>query len=368
MRTPCYLIHKGVFKQNCDDIINAFQKEWKGKVGCGYSVKTNNHPQMLQLALEQGLYAEVVSEPEYILAKNCGFTDDRIIYNGPVKGLTKFKACENGAKVNIDSLDELKEMVSFIQKNEIRKKKLGLRVNFDLEYMVPGETSTGNRVGRFGICYENGDLEKALILLKENKIVLDGLHIHFTTKTRSIGVFQAIAQKMSEICQKYHLVLKYIDIGGGFWGGRIIAGKPTMQQYAEAIVSILKETMTVDTELIVEPGSAMSATVVDYITTVVSVKSIRNTRVVTVDGSSLHINPFMNQREQTVVLPKLGEETIEEQEICGATCLEHDRFMIIRNKGEIQVGSQITFTNAGAYTMSLVSDFIVQKPEVYIAD
>lgn len=366
MQTPYYLIHKDIFVQNCNEIINSFEKEWGGKVGCGYSVKTNNSLQMLQLAFEQGLYAEVVSEEEYNFAKECGFTNDRIIYNGPVKGTTKFEACRMGAKVNIDNLTEAKEIALYIQKNEIRNVHIGLRVNFDLENMVPGETSTGEAVGRFGICYENGDLEKAISFFEQEGIPLEGLHVHFTTKTRSVAVFEAIAKMICEICQKYHLNLSYIDIGGGFWGGRALAGKPTMQQYAKKIVPILKETISEETELIVEPGSAMSATVVDYITTVVSVKDIRNTRIVVVDGSSLHINPFMNQRQQTAILPELGTNVVEEQVICGATCLEHDRFMVLKKEREIQVGSKIIFTNAGAYTMSLVSDFIVKRPKVCV--
>lgn len=368
MQTPYYLIHRDAFIKNCNDIISSFAEKWKGKVGCGYSVKTNNSPQMLQLALEQGLYAEVVSEQEYMLVKKCGFADDRVIYNGPIKGKAKFEACKTEAKINIDNLNEAEEIALFIKENKIQNVHLGLRVNFDLESMVPGETSTGERVGRFGICYENGDLEKALSFLKEEGIALEGLHVHFTTKTRSIAVFAAIAKVMCEICQKYHLNLKYIDIGGGFWGGRALAGKPTMQQYAEAIVPILRKVISSETELIVEPGSAMCATVVDYITTVISVKEIRNTRIVVVDGTLLHINPFMNQRQQTVVLPEDGTDIVERQEICGATCLEHDRFLILQKEKAIQVGSKITFTNAGAYTMSLVSDFIVTRPNVYISE
>ena len=273
-----------------------------------------------------------------------------------------------GTRVNIDNLTEAEEIVQYVQENEIPNVHLGLRVNFDLESMVPGETSTGEEVGRFGICYENGDLETALSFFYEKGIALDGLHVHFTTKTRSIAVYEAIAKKIREICQKYHLKLKYIDIGGGFWGGRALEGKPTMQHYAKTIVPILKEVKFDETELIVEPGSAMSATVVDYVTTVVSVKEIRNTRIVVVDGSSLHINPFMNNRRQTAVLPELGTNVVEEQVICGATCLEHDRFMVLQNEKEIQIGSKMIFTNAGAYTMSLVSDFIVKRPEIYVSD
>lgn len=370
MQTPYYLIHRERFVNNCNDIIDSFQKEWCGKVGCGYSVKTNNHPIMLQLAFEKGLYAEVVSATEYKLAKQIGFDDNKIIYNGPVKGKTVYNAYELGAKINIDNLVELNDMIMYIQENRTNRRGIGLRINFDLEKEVPGETATGEEVGRFGICLENGDFNKALQLLRDNEIMIEGLHIHYTTQSRSINVYRAIANKIVQICRTYGIKPQYIDIGGGFWGGRVVPGKPTMCEYAQNIVGILQQEFLKNMELIVEPGSAMCATVVDYHTTVISTKDIRGTRIVVVDGSSLNINPFMNKRNQTVMYPLDEKErpVIQKQEICGATCLEKDRFKVAFDLGELRRGDEIVFTNAGAYTMSLLSDFIVQKPETYVVD
>lgn len=368
METPYFLIDRKKFIKNCDDIISSFQHQWGEKVICGYSVKTNNHPLMLQMALEKGLYAEVVSKAEYELAKSVGFSDTKIIYNGPVKGETQYSAYEQGVKINIDNLSELKDMISYIEQNKPKRRGLGLRVNFNLEAETPGETATGEDVGRFGICIENGDLDRAIQALQENAIELEGLHIHYTTQSRSLNVYRAIAQKAVEICSRHEIKLQYIDIGGGFWGGRIVEGKPTMQQYAEVIANILKQYFSTDTILILEPGSAMSATVIDYHTTVISTKNIRNATIVVVDGSSLHINPFMNERNQTAEFQRLGNNVIEKQIVCGATCLEKDRFITLQKMGELKKGDEIIFTNAGAYTISLVSDFIVKKPEVYITD
>ncbi len=366
--TPCFLIHAKKFKDNYNIFMSSFGNLWAGKVNCGYSVKTNNNAIMLNLALKNGLYAEVVSESEYIKAKQCGFRDTEIIYNGPLKGETVLEACLMGAKVNIDNFKELDVLINKLDNKCKENVHLGLRVNFDLEREVPGETSTGGQPGRFGFCYENGDLMQAILKLKESNIPLEGLHVHYTTKTRSLKVFGAIAQKISEICMSYQLRLQYIDIGGGFWGGRYIEGKPTIEQYAVTITNCLKESGNLKAELIMEPGAAISATAVDYITTVDSVKNIRESRVITVDGSFLHINPFMIKRSPTYILPISGKKIIPIQEICGATCLENDRFLQLCDMGELTEGDKIIFTNAGAYTMSFVSDFILKKPNVYLCD
>ena len=189
---------------------------------------------------------------------------------------------------------------------------------------------------------------------------------HYTTKTRSLKVFSAIAAKIDEICKRYSLNPQYVDIGGGFWGGRILEGKPTVEQYATEVVKGLGGLNNEKVELIMEPGSAICASAVDYVTKVISVKDIRKTRIVLVDGSSLHINPFMLKRIPTHRLPELGNMMIPCQQVCGATCLESDRFLVLKDAGELKVGSEIVFTNAGAYTMSFVSDFILKKPCVYL--
>ena len=77
---------------------------------------------------------------------------------------------------------------------------------------------------------------------------------------------------------------------------------------------------------------------------------------------------MQKSRNQTAEFQRLGNNVIEKQIVCGATCLEKDRFITLQKMGELKKGDEIIFTNAGAYTISLVSDFIVKKPEVYIKD
>lgn len=368
-KTPCFLIYKDKFENNLTDIRDHFKAMWQSEVICGYSCKTNNNIQMLKIARELGMYAEVVSTSEYLLAKEAGFSEENIIFNGPFKGEGALEACQKGSIVNIDNLQELDEFChSYYENYGVYPKKLGLRVNFDLEKQVPGQTSTGNEEGRFGICYENGDLNKAFVNLKSHGICLSGLHIHFTTKTRSVEVYRAIAEILVKIIDDNQLQLDYIDIGGGYWGGRVMEGKPTMKEYAEVVTSVFNREDK--PTLILEPGSALCSTVMEYMTEVVSIKEIRQSRFVLLDGTSLHINPFQYSREgQWEIVNEddlMGREKHKKQVLCGATCLENDRFAIIREYENLEKGDRICFKNTGAYTISFVSDFILEKPNIYI--
>lgn len=367
--TPCYVIYQDRFLRNYLDIRDNFQKAWQRDVICGYSYKTNNNDTMLSLAKQYGLYAEVVSAKEYRQAKEAGFPDAHIIFNGPNKGQAVYEAYSGGALIHMDSLCELRTFTeTYLEQFGKYPEKLGLRINFDLEACVPGQTSTGMEEGRFGICYENGDAENAIRFLQERKISLNSLHIHYTTKTRSLDVYLAIAEMMRNLMERFDLHPDYIDLGGGFWGGRKLEGKPTMEQYAKAICDVFpKESRPT---LILEPGSALCSTVAEYWSKAVSVKDIRGTRFVVLDGSVLHINPFMVDRNAQCHWDPAGgngaDDYLEKQVLCGSTCLEKDRFAVIRNARKIEPGTVVVFENAGAYTMSFVSDFILERPHVYL--
>ncbi len=370
-KTPCYIIHKKKFEDNLNEIWGNFKKYWEKEVICSYSFKTNNSQAMLQLAKQNNMYAEVVSASEYKLAKSIGFQDECIVYNGPCKGEEVYEACHLGAMINIDNLDELEELsVEYFKRYSTFPKKLGLRVNFDLEKYVPEQTSTGTEDGRFGICYENGDFERALEYLKSNQIVLEGIHVHYTTKTRSLEVYQEISKLISRLVATYELKVSYVDIGGGFWGGRKIPGKPTMEEYAEVISDTLAN-VSCD-KLILEPGSALCSTVAEYLCKVVAMKDVRNTRFIILDGTSLHINPFQYERNAQYLMEKSDtkySESMEKKQIfCGSTCLEKDRFACVERNEDIKKGDIVRFQNVGAYTMSFLSDFIVEKPVIYIED
>ena len=120
------------------------------------------------------------------------------------------------------------------------------------------------------------------------------------------------------------------------------------------------------TTLILEPGASVIATAVNYYVRVRSVKQMQEEVIVTVDGSNLHINPFMSDRIPNYeIVGQLGEKECIQQ-ICGSTCMENDRMILLRNQGKLNTSNYIIFHDAGAYTMSLNNFFIHNPPKVYV--
>lgn len=366
-KTPCYIIKKEKFTQNCNDIENNFLNCYGGNIAIGYSVKTNNCSQILRLVRERNWYAEVVSYEEYKLVKKAGFESRKIICNGPVKGkMLDIVATQKDVIVNLDNMEEVYK----VRKLANGQRNFGIRINFDFETECPGQKDISNReFSRFGFNYENGEVERAIETLKESGIDIEGLHMHTSTKTRSLQVFETLAHKAIEIVQKYHLKVKYIDIGGGFFGGQIISEKPRMNQYAEIITNELKKGIDLKkTMLILEPGASVAATAVGYLTTVDNVRLVLDKRIVTVDGTLLHINPFMVERSPVMEVYCSGENRVKQQIICGATCMEKDVLGYLNEKKSLEIGDKILFKNAGAYTTSFNGNFILNKPRIYIEE
>ena len=374
LQTPCYIINQSDYEQNIQDLMLAFESRWQGPVLYGYSVKTNHCPHLFQTAMKYGWMGEVVSPDEYEFVKSCGCPEHHIIYNGPQKRDSVLTACRAGAIVNLDNLEEVTLVAQGLTETEKQHSTIGIRINYDLEAECPGETTCRDVVGRFGISYENGDVEKAIHLLKDAGIPICGLHMHQSSSSRSLRIYESLSKKAIEIINRYALTdLTYIDIGGGFFGGNFFPGKPNIDQYAQTICSILKS--GVDSQritLILEPGAAILSTSMDYLVSVLNLRNIRGKKVVTVDGSVVHINPFMNPHPTpfTIINPgeDIGIERAGEQIIGGSTCMEMDRIYPRDIRHKVTSETRMLFHCCGAYMSTHNSSFINAAPHIYIKE
>lgn len=366
VKTPYYSIDLQKLEKNLSDLRSSFSTLWPNFI-VGYSFKTNNLPWLASWMKSQQVFAEVVSTPEYELAKFVGYADNQVIINGPCKGYeTMDKILIAGGIVNLDNFQEISH-IKDNQKAYLHDIKVGLRINFDLESVCPGETIPGKEPGRFGFNVENGDFQKAIGLLKDiPNVKVVGLHAHHSTRTKSLGIFKAITSKACE-CSVMCDDLEYIDLGGCLFGDK--PGAPTFDKYAQTIVSVLNSySIPSDAKLILEPGAALIASPVSYVCKVIGTKDIKGVRIVYTDGTIKHIAPQMNVIKFGYTLNTSSNNTIERQVISGYTCIEMDRFLDLSEEKELNVGDEVAIHNVGAYTMSLAPLFIEYFPAVIVKD
>lgn len=361
--TPYYLIDEEELDNNYYYLKESLDNTWNNYL-IGYSYKTNSLPWVINHFNKLGCYAEVVSSDEYELAISIGVEKDHIIYNGVAKTKDTFlEAIRNHALINIDSEYEI-EWLNELEEGDY---SVGIRCNFDLESKCPGQSQCGYEGERFGFCFENGELKRALDKIEKAGIKVSGLHLHKSSKTRMPDIYKAIAEAAVEIAQRYNLNLSYIDIGGGFFGGLIT--KPQFPEYFDIVTRILKQQFDpATTTIIIEPGMAVIGPAVDYVTTVMDIKKTTRNTFVVIDGSRTQIDPFMTKSNYFFEINRLSENRsiIEKQVISGFTCMEHDRLFELFNDKELFPGDKIIFHKVGAYTMCLSPLFIKWFPDVYV--
>lgn len=352
LRTPCFILDATELRKLYRGFRDALKAHFAASE-VAYSVKTNSNPALLRVLLEEGAAAEVVSDTEYDLASAMGF--GHIVFNGPVKGKEHFlKALAAGHTVNIDSKRELQWLEELPAGTEAH---VGLRVNVGL-----AEDETFSRFG-----FDAPELAHAIGQIHRiPRVRLAGLHLHRTSKTRSLEVYRAIAAKACEILETYHLSPEYIDIGGGYFGD--MPGKPTFEDYAATLAEGLKDYP--GARIIVEPGNALCAGSFSFLSSVLDVKEVQGETIVVCDGSRNDIDPFFRKTDYFKQFPtvKPGTPTVPGQTVVGSTCLENDRLFHLENGPRLQVGDRIAFLNTGAYTMALSPLFIRYFPRVYVLE
>lgn len=367
VQTPSFIIRKASLHAQTTEFLKTLSGFFPRCVA-GYSFKTNNFPWIISFMRDNGLWAEVVSSDEYSLAKSLDFPIDKIIFNGPVKGQSEFvEAVENGAIVNIDSKRELRWLKNCCSSNK-GQWKIGLRVNFDLESRCPGETQGGGEDGRFGFSLESGELSDAMEYMKQNNFPISGIHLHCSSKTRSLNIYRSIAEVAVGILKAFSLNLDFIDIGGGYFGG--VPGKPTFREYFDQIKTILSPAVDFEkTTIIVEPGISLVGSTIDYMTRVIDVKRTKNNTFTLLDGSRIHIDPLMRKSQYTYHVEQSDKksEHVIQQILCGFTCMENDRFFHLEYP-PLKEGDAVIFEKVGAYTMGFSPQFIAAYPPVYVDD
>ncbi|MBY4796991.1 hypothetical protein K6V98_01235 [Collinsella sp. AGMB00827] len=377
IHTPCFVYDADEFRSNLQDFQRAIRSSWGSLSNVAYSVKTNPLPWLLDEVRSCGCMAEVVSDDEYCLALERGFKPQEIVFNGPVKGRACFEhALKHGALVNIDSEREvswLKELSEHMSEGTL---KVGFRINIALEeYSPAGTTASKKRKGRFGFSYEDGSVQRVLDRLRAmNNVVVHGLHMHVTTLTRTQDVYRILASFAARIIREFDLAahLRYVDIGGGFFGGGA-NNVGAYDTYAKTIAAELSGSCDPSSvALLVEPGGAVVATPGYYCGRVVDVKEVRGERFVVSELSRLNIDHELKKTSYPLeVVPASGVAAAPmNHQVLGAfTCMDSDRLCILSDFEELKVGDLLVISYAGAYSQSFTPDFFIwHPPAVYSWD
>ncbi|GAA4289128.1 diaminopimelate decarboxylase [Georgenia daeguensis] len=367
--TPAFVIDLETLERFYGRFSRALERFWPNAT-LAYSFKTNSLPWLITYMKSRGAWAEVVSDTEYELALALGYGPDQVVYNGPIKSRDRLRAAlTQGSVVNLDANREVRWTCELARDHPGQDVAVGLRVNWDLEAMCPGESATAQEGGRFGFNLDNGEFDRAVDELTQAGVRISGLHLHSSSLSRSAQVFRAAATVAAELITSRGLDLDFVDIGGGFFGGEA-PGDPTFDDYIGVIRDTLGEVVDpARTRLIVEPGRSLVAVPIEFHTSVIDVKNVGPHTIVVTDGSRTNIDPtFRRKAPYQYQLVTSSAATSPSQIVSGFTCMEHDRLMRLNDAPALTEGDRIVYLKVGAYSMCFQPLFIEFLPPVYVRE
>ena len=375
--SPFYLFDRERFVGNYRDLERAFRERYD-RVTIGYSYKTNYIPRICRLVKELGGHAEVVSRLEYDLALRIGQEPETIIFNGPVKRCEDIElALRNGSQVNLDSFCELDHVRAFAERNPGRPARIGLRVNINLaDEGGASHVQEGLRVGRFGFPPES--LRQVIPILAGRGLRVRSLHGHSSSTSRSTWIYERIARTLCQLAEELLPdTVEDVNVGGGFFGrmppGLGPPSPPSFDDYAEAIVRALEESAWFRRRrpsLVLEPGVALVADCLSFVSRVVDVKEIGGRTLAVVDGSVLNTKPSMHRKNQPhqVIRPGgLAEVRERLLSVTGGTCMEKD-YLLDDVVCGLARGDYLRIDNVGAYSLVMAPPFIHAAPAVVMRE
>jgi diaminopimelate decarboxylase len=330
-----------------------------------YAVKANPSLAILKLLHHEGAGFDIVSggELERILAIDKAPTH-RVVFSGVGKTAPEVDlALRSGILLfNIESEGEL-ELVAERAAKLKKRARIALRVNPDVFAETHPYISTGLREHKFGI-----DIGRARAVYRKAAsykwIEPAGVSVHIGSQIRSTEPFGSAVERVAglvQVLRKDDLPIRFLDAGGGL-GIEYYAGQPfnpeeKVRHYADALAKAIAGLGSMT--LLLEPGRFLIAQAGALITRVLYVKKNgEKTFIITDAGMNDLIRPALYQAHHEIVpvVQRKGARKIT-ADIVGPVCETGDFFARDRELPAVQPGDLLAILDAGAYGMSLASNY-----------
>ena len=259
----------------------------------------------------------------------------------------------NGVKLNLDSIESIEEF----SKN-FPNKSIFIRINPNIFDGGNDKTRVGHSESKFGIPIDQ--IERLIKMEKENRIKIDGLHVHSGSDISNINSFIKGAKTVFNLAFKFKNI-KFIDLGGGFKVPYYKGDSSTDMEDLGKKISIefnnFKKEYKKDITLIFEPGKYLVSEAGFFLTKVNYVKEGPKNKFAQINTGFNHfIRPALYNAFHEIENISKPNIKKEKYTVVGYIC-ENDTFAENREISKINKGDILCFKNAGAYGFSMSSNY-----------
>ncbi len=327
-----------------------------------YAVKANSSLAILALLAKLGCGFDIVSGGELErVRKAAPEALGRVVFSGVGKQTWEMDAAlEAGILMfNVESEAELEVLAGRAELLGVRA-KVALRVNPDVFAETHPYISTGLREHKFGIAMERAQAVYARAAQLPG-IVPAGVSVHIGSQIRDVAPFAESLARVAALVSELRadgVTIEYVDAGGGFgieYGTAEFDPAARAAEYAAAIRGVMEG---LDAHLLLEPGRFVIAQAGALLTRVISTKQNGSKHCVIVDAAMNDlIRPALYQAHHEIVPVVREARESQVADIVGPVCESGDFFARDRETPEVKAGELVALLDAGAYGMSLASNY-----------
>jgi len=356
--TPLYIYSATTIRER----VRAFESAFRNvdHILC-YSVKANSNLSILRLLKTLGCGFDVVSggELERVLRVSRSAVR-KVVFSGVGKTTEEMEAGLRASLLlfNLESASELDALASCAARLK-RKARVAFRVNPD----VPADThpyiSTGLHKHKFGVPIgEARELYRRAAQTKYLQVA--GVSVHIGSQITDTAPFRAAMERVADLVRQLRTdghAIDFVDGGGGL--GISYTGPDDIRDSAAAYAKAVSEPLHgLGVKLLLEPGRPIVGPAGVLLTRVLYRKKNEDKKFVVVDAAMNDlIRPSLYQAEHKIIPVQNPERDTEEVDIVGPVCESGDFFARGRLLAKVQEGELLAILDAGAYGMSLASNY-----------
>ncbi|WP_371068672.1 diaminopimelate decarboxylase [Sediminibacillus sp. JSM 1682029] len=368
--TPLFVYDVSLIRKNARAFVDTFQKAGVN-AQVAYASKAFSSIAMLQVAKQENLSLDVVSQGELHTALQAGFPVEKIHLHGNNKSFDELAmAVHYGIGcIVLDNFYEI-ELLSDILEEQGRKMDVLLRVTPGIEAHTHDYILTGNEDSKFGFDLANGQAEQAFQMLqKTDSINVIGLHCHIGSQIfETEGFIMAVRrlfETLGEWKQTYGYRAKVLNLGGGFGIRYTAEDEPLpLDGYVDALVEEVQKQVEFHgmefPEIWIEPGRAIVGNTAVTLYRTGSIKNIPGVRkYVSVDGGMTdNLRPALYQAKYDAVIANKADAALTEKvSIAGKCCESGDMLIWDMEVPEIEYGDILAVFSTGAYGYSMSNHY-----------
>ena len=350
--TPLYVYDIDIIDRQYSRLKQAFSS---CKTRINFACKALNNVKVMRHLHDLGACLDTVSIQEVWLGLKAGFTPEEIIYTPNCVSMEEIDlAVKEGVMINIDNISIL-EQFGLKYGNTV---PICIRIN---PHVMAGgniNISTGHIDSKFGISiYQMRHVDR---VVKNTGLNVIGLHMHTGSDIVDVDIFLRAADILFEQAEHFP-DLTFIDFGSGFK----VPYKPDdhstdIEELGEKLTARFKEFCTEygrELELWFEPGKFLVSQAGTFLVKVNVLKQTTAAMFVGVDSGLNHlIRPMLYNGYHHITNVSNPNGALRLYAVVGYIC-ETDTFGWDRKLNEVREGDILAFNNAGAYGMTMASNY-----------